>query len=153
MCGISGFFGSKKKAPSDSQLKTTLKIMKNRGKDGDGLINLDVNKEKKLSFLHTRLAIIDPSKSSNQPFEDDDGIIVFNGMIYNYLEIKKKLIKKKISFKTKSDTEVLLKFLNYKGLEYLDELDGMWSFAYYSKIKKKSIYHVIGLVKNHFIFI
>lgn len=137
MCGISGFFGSKKKAPSDSQLKTTLKIMKNRGKDGDGLINLDVNKEKKLSFLHTRLAIIDPSKSSNQPFEDDDGIIVFNGMIYNYLEIKKKLIKKKISFKTKSDTEVLLKFLNYKGLEYLDELDGMWSFAYYSKIKKK----------------
>tara|TARA_Y100000591_G_C21846686_1_gene709133 strand:+ start:1579 stop:3441 length:1863 start_codon:yes stop_codon:yes gene_type:complete len=137
MCGIAGFFGSNYLKPSSSQIKKTLKIMQNRGKDGEGFITLNVNKDKKLNFLHTRLAIIDPSKNSNQPFEDEEGAIIFNGMIYNYSEIKKKLIKQNIKFRSKSDTEVLLKYLNYKGIENLDDLDGMWSFAYYSKIKKK----------------
>ena len=88
MCGISGFFGSKNLKPSNSQIKT-LKIMRNRGKDGEGFITLNVNEDKRLNFLHTRLAIIDPSKNSNQPFEDEEGVIIFNGMIYNYSEIKK----------------------------------------------------------------
>ena len=67
------------------------------------------------------------------------GIIVFNGMIYNFLEIRKKLIKKKIKFRTKSDTEVLLKFLNYYGIKNLNMLDGMWSFAYYN-FSEKNLY-------------
>ncbi len=133
MCGISGFFGSKNFSPSNLQIKKTLKIMRNRGEDGEGFLSFNINKNKELNFLHTRLAIIDPSKSSNQPFEDEEGIIIFNGMIYNYLELKKELINENIKFNTKSDTEVLLKFLNHRGIENLDDVDGMWSFAYFNK--------------------
>ena len=70
--------------------------------------------KKFLNLNHTRLSIIDPTETANQPLMDDKGIIVFNGMIYNYLEVKKKL-EKNNEFKTKSDTEVLLKFLNIYG--------------------------------------
>ncbi len=138
MCGISGFFGNQKQSPSKLNIIKTLKIMKNRGKDGQGNFNLSFEK-KNLSLLHSRLAIIDPQSRSNQPFEDKNGIIIFNGMIYNYLEIKKKLEGKNIKFTTNSDTEVLLKFLNHYGIEKIDMLDGMWSFAYFN-FKKKKLY-------------
>ena len=58
-------------------------------------------------------------------------------MIYNFKEIKKKLKGKGVKFLTNSDTEVLLKFLNYYGIEKIDQLEGMWSFAYYNFEKKK----------------
>ena len=139
MCGISGYIGTIKSQPSKININHTLKIMKNRGKDGSGLDEIKINNQKKLIFLHTRLSIIDPDKRSNQPFKDDNGIIIFNGMIYNYLEIRKKKIKKNINFQTKSDTEVLLKFLNLYGVDNLNMLDGMWSFAYYN-FKNKTLY-------------
>ena len=89
---------------------------------------------KKINYLlcSSRLSIIDINKRSNQPLEDENGVLVFNGEIYNYLEIKNEL-KKGIKFKTNSDTEVLLKFLNHEGEENLFKLDGMWAFAYFSK--------------------
>ena len=66
---------------------------------------------KNFSLLFRRLSIIDLNKRSSQPFSSEDGRInlVFNGEIYNYLEIKKELIRKKFKFKTSSDTEVVLK--------------------------------------------
>ena len=88
-------------------------------------------------FLHTRLSIIDLNKNSNQPFKDNTGSIVFNGMIYNYLELRKHL-KKGEKFTTNSDTEVLLKLLNIYSYKAISMLDGMWSFAYYN-FKKKII--------------
>ena len=136
MCGIAGFFGNYKQSPSKIDIIKTLKIMKNRGKDGQGSFNLNFEKQN-LSLLHSRLAIIDPQSRSNQPFKDKNGIIIFNGMIYNYLEIKKKLEGKNIKFTTNSDTEVLLKFLNHYGIEKINMLDGMWSFAYFNFKKKK----------------
>ena len=90
---------------------------------------------------------------SNQPFEDDQGVISFNGMIYNYLEIKKDLISKGINFKTTSDTEVLLKFLNYYGVSKINKLDGMWAFVYYNYKKKNYLSVGIDLGKNHYIFL
>ena len=90
-------------------------------------------------FCASRLSIIDINQRSNQPFEDDDGILIFNGEIYNHLEIKKNLRSKGIKFLTNSDTEVLLKFLNFEGEKKIDKLDGMWAFAYYSKKKKITI--------------
>ena len=132
MCGISGFFGKESSEPTKTHVYQTLKKMENRGKDGSGFEKVNLDFKKKLLFLHTRLSIIDPDIRSNQPFKDSEGMIVFNGMIYNFLEIRKKLLKKKIKFKTKSDTEVLLKFLNYYGIKKLNMLDGMWSFAYYN---------------------
>ena len=112
--------------------------MKNRGNDGFGSYIHNLNNKTFLNLNHTRLSIIDPSESANQPLMDDKGIIVFNGMIYNYLEVKKKL-EKKCEFKTKSDTEVLLKFLNIYGAKNLSLLDGMWSFAYYNFKNQKLI--------------
>ena len=115
MCGIAGYFGEKNFVVNKNQQKKIFKIMSYRGPDNKGVF------EKKLSnrflkIFHARLSIIDPLERSNQPFEDDQGVISFNGMIYNYLEIKKDLISKGINFKTTSDTEVLLKFLNYYGV-------------------------------------
>ena len=138
MCGISGYFGNKKNKPNDQLILKTLELMKNRGNDGFGSYIHNLNNKKFLNLNHTRLSIIDPTESANQPFMDDEGIVVFNGMIYNYLELKKKL-EKKCEFKTKSDTEVLLKFLNIYGAKNLSLLDGMWSFAYYNFKNQKLI--------------
>ena len=136
MCGIAGFFGKKKFAPNNYQVNKCLKLMHNRGPDAKGKI-LRYLKEKSLIFLHSRLSIIDLSKESNQPFEDENGILTFNGEIYNYVELKEFCLKKKIKFKTNSDTEVLLKMLNIYGENAVKYLDGMWAFAYFSKKKKQ----------------
>ena len=103
-----------------------------RGPDYSNIskINFDNNN---LTFIHSRLSIIDRRNISHQPFEDEYGIITFNGMIYNYLELKKELRGKGINFKTKSDTEVLLKMLNMYSVQALKRLEGMWSFAYLIK--------------------
>jgi asparagine synthase (glutamine-hydrolysing) len=139
MCGISGFFGSNLKSPRKQSIINTLNLMKNRGTDDNGVFEYDVNRNYKVVFNHSRLSIIDPNPNSSQPFVDEGGMLVFNGMIYNYLEIKKDLKKKKIKFITNSDTEVLLKFLNYYGENKISQLDGMWSFAYYNFKKKKLV--------------
>ena len=136
MCGISGYFGSVENQPSSIDIKKTLLIMENRGKDGSDFKKINVN-NKILNFLHSRISVFDPHPRSNQPFQDENGILIFNGSIYNYLELKKEMLKKKIKFETKSDTEVLLKFLNYYGVSRIDELDGTWSFAYFNYKTKK----------------
>ena len=137
MCGIAGFIGQQNKFPNKLTIKDCLKLMKRRGPDYQSSVHF---KEKiEYLFCASRLSIIDLNERSNQPFEDENGILIFNGEIYNYIEIKKKLKKEGIKFSTNSDTEVLLKFLHYKGESKIEELDGMWSFAYYSKKRKLTI--------------
>ncbi len=131
MCGIAGFIGSQKYFPTEKKINNCKRSLIRRGPDGNGVYK-NFDKNKKVLFIHTRLSIIDPSKNSNQPFSDESGTLIFNGMIYNYLELKKKLKKKGIKFKTNSDTEVLLKLLNVHKEQSLKYLDGMWSFAYYN---------------------
>ena len=99
MCGISGYFGSKEFSPNTSKIKKTLQIMKIRGPDGSGFYQKQLKKNIHLSLLHTRLSIIDPHPRSNQPIYDDNGILIFNGMIFNYMKIRKKLKKKKLYLK------------------------------------------------------
>ena len=94
MCGIAGFFGKNKHLPNNIQINECLNLMYNRGPDARGKI-LKKFENKSLLFLHSRLSIIDLSEDANQPFEDDDGILIFNGEIYNYLELKKICKKKK----------------------------------------------------------
>ena len=94
MCGISGYIG--KKVINSKVIKKTLALMKNRGPDANGSCNFfDKTGNININLLHTRLAIIDLDKRSNQPFTDGDLTIIFNGEIYNYLEIKKKILLKK----------------------------------------------------------
>ncbi len=133
MCGISGFFGNKKL--DHSNLISTLNLMKYRGPDHQSYKHYEIA-NKKLYLLHSRLSIIDLDSRSNQPFESDGYSIIFNGEIYNYLEIRKDLLKKGVKFKTKSDTEVLLKAYITYGTKCVENFEGMWSFAIFDKKKK-----------------
>ena len=127
MCGISGYI-CKKGFVSNLDINKTLKLMKRRGPDNENFINYFIG-EKEIGFLHSRLRILDLNDRSNQPFVEKNLSLIFNGEIYNYLEIKKKLKKKNYKFKTNSDTEVLLKsYLEY-GENCVDHFEGMWSFA------------------------
>ena len=93
----------------------------------------------KYSILFRRLEVIDLHKRSAQPFCSDDGkvTLVFNGEIYNYLQIKNQLKKINIKFKTESDTEVILKSYLYWGIDFVKRLRGMFSIIIFDENKKK----------------
>ena len=111
MCGINGF-----NFKDIDLIKKMSSITSSRGPD-----NQDYFSTENYTVGHNRLAIIDLDKRSNQPFTDGDLTIIFNGEIYNYLEIKKKLLlKKKVNFKTNSDTEILLKAYKEFGINFFD---------------------------------
>tara|TARA_B100000780_G_C21105165_1_gene446200 strand:+ start:54 stop:1883 length:1830 start_codon:yes stop_codon:yes gene_type:complete len=133
MCGIAGFLGSKDFLPNQSLIHNCKLLMRRRGPDNTHHKNF-VSNDKSLLFIHSRLSIIDPVKNSNQPMEDEHGILIFNGEIYNYVELRNNLKEKGLKFKTNSDTEVLLKMLSFYGEKAMDHLDGMWAFAYYNKL-------------------
>ena len=87
MCGISGLIGKDKYFPTKKRIDECINLMKRRGPDHQ---SHKVFKDKlDYLFCASRLSIIDINQRSNQPFEDDDGILIFNGEIYNHLEIKK----------------------------------------------------------------
>ncbi len=135
MCGISGYLGQD--TISNLTIKKTLTLMKNRGPDNQSFIN--INNSQRLSLLHSRLNIIDLKERSNQPMKFNDNILIFNGEIYNYLELRKILLRKGYTFYTKSDTEVLLKCYSEFGEKTNSYLEGMWSYAIYDIKKSKLI--------------
>ncbi len=124
MCGILGYFEPNPKI-SRERFEEALKIQGHRGPDGTNSASFDSG------FLgHNRLAIID-LKDGDQPFYDHSGryCIVFNGEIYNYRELKEILISKGYTFKSNSDTEVLLNAFAEWGSSVHDHLRGMYAFA------------------------
>ncbi len=134
MCGIFGVVG---KNIDRKKFSISLDLLNHRGPDNKGETHLD-----NLSLGHTRLSIQDLTISGNQPFEIDGNLIIYNGEIYNFKEIKKELISKNIKFKSNSDTEVLLRSYLQNGLnKTLKRLKGMYSFAIYDN-KKKLIFLV-----------
>ena len=84
-------------------------------------------------FYQSRLAIIDLDDEANQPFYKDGNFIVFNGEIYNYKDLRNELEKKGVSFRTNSDTEVLLEGILTQGEEFLTKLRGMFAFIIFDK--------------------
>ena len=134
MCGIAGFIGYKKIEQKD--IEATLYQMKNRGPDANG--TFEFNYENIFGcLLHSRLSILDLNERSNQPFTLGHCTVVFNGEIYNYVELKKNLIAKtNIEFQTTSDTEVLLRYYMEYGTECTKYFEGMWSFAIWDDHKK-----------------
>ena len=134
MCGIAGFIG--KKRLSEDQIKDTLKVMRQRGPDDQSVEEILLD-DVVVYLFHSRLSIIDIDKRSNQPFLFNEYVLVFNGEIYNYIELKKLLINRGVNFFTSSDTEVLLHmFIHFKE-KCVDYLEGMWSFAIFNKNTKK----------------
>jgi asparagine synthase (glutamine-hydrolysing) len=127
MCGVAGIIGQK--ANKISILKM-LDCQKHRGPDfTDYYVE-----EGKITLGHNRLSIIDLSSNANQPFTSDDGnyVMVFNGEIYNYIELRKEL-QPKYRFRTQSDTEVLLNAYKEWGKKCLDKLNGMFALAIWDK--------------------
>jgi len=93
----------------------------------------------RLALAHRRLSIIDTSREADQPMESLDGSlkIVFNGEIYNYLELREELIELGVSFRTESDTEVLLLAVQMWGKDALSRLNGMFAFAIWDTKRKE----------------
>ena len=127
MCGIAGILGVNPK--NVSTIKLMAEAQKHRGPDALHFWN-----DEKLALGHNRLSIIDLSESASQPMISNCGnyVIVFNGEIYNYLELKKEL-EKEYDFVTDSDTEVLLAAYIKWNTKTLDKLNGMFSFAIWNK--------------------
>ena len=126
MCGLAGYIGKEK--ISKRSLSETLNLMKNRGPDFQKFLNYKY-KDLNIFLLHSRLKIIDLANVANQPFKINNLTLIFNGEIYNFIEIRDELKKKGIKFKTKSDTEVLLRaYINY-GTRCFKKFEGMWSIV------------------------
>ena len=98
MCGIAGFVIRNKEILNNFNLKTMYSIMKNRGPDNQGSITYN-KKNYYLSLISSRLAILDLDKRSNQPFKIDNLVLIFNGEIYNYIELRNFLKKKILNLK------------------------------------------------------
>ena len=127
MCGICGIMGPQS---ARKLLERMLQKQQHRGPDYTG-VWLDEH----VALGHNRLSILDLSPSSHQPFVSTDNrfVLVFNGEIYNYLELKAELETKKYRFTTTSDTEVLLAAYQAWGEDCLEKLNGMFAFAIWDK--------------------
>lgn len=96
-----------------------------------------INPSKNIAFEHRRLSILDLHSSANQPFHYLHLTIVYNGEIYNYIEVKEFLLSKGYSFTTQSDTEVILAAFHFWGKDCLHQFDGMFAFAIHDDIKQE----------------
>ena len=134
MCGIAGILSPDSRNISLPLLKSMCDQIVHRGPDGEGQW---INQESTVGLGHRRLSIIDLSESGKQPMHYlDRYTLTFNGEIYNYLEIKKKLLEKGYHFRSNSDTEVLLALYDLKKEACLEDLDGMFAFALYDNHTK-----------------
>lgn len=134
MCGIAGYISASSVAPD--RVKQTLGLMQNRGPDNRACETFEMH-GKTVGLLHSRLSILDLDPRSNQPFTIDDCTLVFNGEIYNYVELRKDLEAQGVSFRTESDTEVLLQSYLRHGEDCVSRFEGMWSFAVVDRRKGK----------------
>ncbi len=131
MCGICGIIHFNNRPVQEEKIKTMMQKMKHRGPDDEGIFT-----KGNVGLGFVRLSIIDLSPGGHQPKFSNDGrlVIVFNGEIFNYIEIRDELRKKGYTFNTQSDTEVLLSAYQEWGEDCLDKFNGMWSFVIYDTI-------------------
>lgn len=131
MCGIAGIIGNPRL--KKETIKKMVDVIAHRGPDDDGFFS-----DPSLAFGMRRLSIIDLG-GGKQPMENEDGnvVIVFNGEIYNYVELYDELVSKGHHFRTKSDTEVLVHLYEEEGENMLSRLRGMFAFSIYDKKKKE----------------
>lgn len=137
MCGIVGIFNYVSKEPVDRKLlKQMTNLLAHRGPDGEGYYFDDANG---IGFGHRRLAIIDLERG-NQPMANESKTlwITYNGEIYNYQQLRDHLKNKGYRFITNSDTEVLIYGYKEDGVNFLNRLNGIFSFAIWD-VKKKEL--------------
>ena len=132
MCGFVASFGFNFK---EKNFKKALKHLSRRGPDSEGKWSED-----KVFLGSRRLAIIDLKKRANQPMHSlcSRYILVFNGVIYNFLELRDYLLAKGIKLRTYSDTEVILELFALEAEKMLPKLKGMFAFVIWDRVKKKA---------------
>ncbi len=129
MCGINGIYGLERINDPKKVMIRMNQSIEHRGPDATGIYQSD-----NIILGHQRLKIIDLSGAANQPFTSSDGnyVLVFNGEIYNFLELKSTILKGH-QFKSNSDTEVLLKLYELKGIDFLEVLNGDFAISILDK--------------------
>lgn len=146
MCGISGIFSEHIQPNQEKLLEDIVKSQFSRGPDHQAITKITA-KNCELLLGHNRLSIIDLSASAHQPMWDDTRrfCIVYNGEIYNYLELRDELRHLGLTFNTHSDTEVILKAFTYWGIDALSKFDGPFAFALWD-----NLHHKLWLCRDRF---
>ncbi len=131
MCGIAGMMGMCGPLPPDcmGEIRSMMEAQRHRGPDDEGVWNCET-----VALGHRRLAIFDTGHHAAQPMltPDGQGVLAFNGAVYNFRELREELCREGLSFRTDSDTEVILAALHHRGPDRtVQELNGMFALAYY----------------------
>jgi asparagine synthase (glutamine-hydrolysing) len=164
MCGIAGIIDKSSRlgpARLGQLAKQMADAMRHRGPDDAGVW---VSRNGQVALAHRRLSIIDTSTAGRQPMANHDGSkqIVFNGEIYNFLELRQQLEAQGIAFRSRTDTEVLIQILERRGIiAGLNDLDAMFALGWYDEgaerlllardiFGEKPLYYVDG--QNYFAF-
>jgi asparagine synthase (glutamine-hydrolysing) len=139
MCGFVGIINKDNKIVNSHLLKSMASVIHHRGPDEEGLFV-----DGPVGFYHKRLSIIDLI-TGRQPMTFNDCTIVYNGEIYNYIELRDDLKRRGHQFKTTSDTEVILHMYNEYGDDFINDLNGMFAFIIYDKQRNRLL-----IAKDHF---
>lgn len=136
MCGIAGIWNFDGKPVSETAIIQFTDTLRHRGPDGRGIWH---HENRSIAFGHRRLAIIDLSHEADQPmhFAENRYSMVFNGEIFNFIEIRNDLKEKGYQFRTDSDTEVVLAAYHAWGAEMLNRFNGMWAMVIYDSLKEE----------------
>jgi len=131
MCGFFGVLASPKNRINENDVLASTGLMRHRGPDSEGFYHSG-----EISLGHNRLAIFDLRSDGSQPLMRWGKVIVFNGAIYNFIELREDLVIKGYTFSTETDTEVLLAMYDHYGPSCVSRLNGQWSFVIYDEQKK-----------------
>jgi asparagine synthase (glutamine-hydrolysing) len=134
MCGIAGFFNVHTQAPADEAVVRQMNdLQRHRGPDADGTWS-----DGPVALGHRRLSILDLSERGRQPMASADGrfVIVYNGEVYNYVELRHALEADGSRFRTDTDTEVVLQLFAREGARSLQKLNGMFAFAIWDRVER-----------------
>lgn len=134
MCGIAGIVSPQSSFLQHARLKNMADVLKHRGPESEGFW---MNEERTVGFAHRRLCIVDLSLQASQPFHYLHYTLIYNGEIYNYVELKETLQKQGYIFSSHSDTEVIPAAFDYWGKECLHQFDGMFAFALWDDRNKE----------------
>ena len=134
MCGIAGIFNLNSEPVGLNTLKQMANAIGHRGPDGEGYYI-----DKNIGLAHKRLAILDTSNKGAQPMTSKNGVwtLIFNGCIYNFMELRQELKAKGHEFVSSTDTEVIVEGLAEYGIDFLKRLNGMFAVAAWNSIKSE----------------
>lgn len=142
MCGLAGIIDFKGRGIERSLLKAMCDTMVHRGPDDEGVyLNGNEGSKVKVGLGHRRLSIIDLSSAGRQPMSNEDGTIwiIMNGEIYNFPALREDLEKKGHTFKSHTDTEVILHLYEDKGTDCVRDLRGMFTFAIWDEARQRLV--------------